>query len=148
MKKTAWYQRKTFWRRLLIYAVVLVVGCIVVRWRWQVKQERQAEQMRIEERRLVKELVASYKGVKCVHFHGVYYNRMTGFTSYTFLVNDQKKYSAYSVGGVPGKHHRTPEIQYSESFFRTNGRSVPLSATEANIGHVKISYAIDLEKEW
>ncbi|MCI2033108.1 MAG: hypothetical protein LKJ69_06850 [Lactobacillus sp.] len=115
----AWYQRKVFWRRLLIYAVVLVIGAVVVRWRWQVKQARQAEQIRTEERQLVKALVAHYRGVYKVHFAGVTYNPMTGSTLYSFLVNEQKDYTVYTVEEGPGQYG-APDIRYSESFFDKN----------------------------
>jgi hypothetical protein len=131
---------------VLIYAVVLVIGAVVVRWRWQVKQERQAEQIRTEERRLVKELVANYRGVKKVHFYGLDYTLMTGSTSYAFRVNDQKDMSSYLVEGGHVGPHDTPIIRYSESFFRTNERKPPLSATKANIDQVEIRYATDLKE--
>jgi hypothetical protein len=146
VKKVAWYQRKSFWRRVLIYAVVLVVGTVVVRWRWQVKQERQAEQIRTEERRLVKDLVAHYRGVKKVHFYEVRYILMAGGTAYSFRVNDQKDTSAYTVEGDPDKDRGTPVLIKSESFFDTNERERPLSVDRINIDQVEIIYATDLNE--
>jgi hypothetical protein len=145
MEKAVWYHRKSFWRRGLIYLVVLVVGVVIVRWRWQVKQERQAEQIRTEERRLVKELVAHYTGVKRVRFQSVIYTRMAGSTTYTFLVNQQKDPSSYLVEKAPG-HHDTPMIGYSESFYETNERQQPLSAAKVDVGRVQVSYTTDLKK--
>jgi hypothetical protein len=127
--------------------MVLVVGAVVVRWRWQVKQERQAEQIRTEERRLVKDLVAHYRGVKKVYFYDVNYILMAGSTSYAFRVNDQKNLSSYMVEGGPGGHHGTPMFGNSESFFIANERKPLLSEAKANINQVEIHYATNL-KEW
>ncbi|MCI2033104.1 MAG: hypothetical protein LKJ69_06830 [Lactobacillus sp.] len=143
MKKVAWYKRKAFWRRILIYAVVLVIGGIVVRWRWQVKQERQAEQVRTEEKRLVNELVRHYSGVKRVKFYGAYYNLATGFTDYVFRVNDQTSYSNYTVGYT----NDVPEIGYYSDFFDKNERKKPLSITEAKVIRVKVIYNGKYTKE-